>query len=144
MNLTEFLLARIAEDEEGARRVQSELEASMDGYKDIPDATPEGIFRGQLWAHYDGQTRSRNFAKGQYISKVAAPSRVLAECAAKRTVIDESLNDAAWIDQEAACCHTAEQIRRGLCPLIGAGTPAIRSLAAVYKDHPDYQQEWAA
>ena len=59
--------------------------------------------------------------------------RMLAECAAKRAIIDQ------WEDLE------------GIGPLTGgvdAGhalgiDAAVRALAAVYKDHPDYQQEWA-
>lgn len=58
------------------------------------------------------------------------PSAVLAECAAKRAIIAECRPstlrdlDAGEDDQPA--------------PLWVA-----RTLAAVYKDHPDYQQEWA-
>lgn len=58
------------------------------------------------------------------------PARVLAECAAKRAIIAEhapiDVCDAHDANYETTTCDT------------------LRALAAVYKDHPDYQQEWAS
>jgi hypothetical protein len=51
-------------------------------------------------------------------------TRVLAECAAKRAIIEAFDPDAPDLD-----------------PYVGRDVIAM--LAAVYKDHPDYQQEWA-
>ena len=85
MDVKEFLLARIAEDEEHAGR--------------FVDLFPEGdmapLFR-----------------------------RVLAECAAKRAIIE-----AHDLDDRRTDLHVSE-------PLLGI-------LAAVYSDHPDYQEEWS-
>ncbi|AYN55819.1 hypothetical protein PP635_gp40 [Arthrobacter phage Auxilium] len=57
------------------------------------------------------------------------PRRVLAECAAKRVMLS------GW--QRMVVEHRrAFKVDPPLSPVIGA-------FAAVYKDHPDYQQEWA-
>lgn len=89
MTITEFLEARIAEDEARAKYVSE--------YGDTG-----GLF---------------------------TPTRVLAECAAKRAIIAEH----APVDPCDA--HDA------MFSTITCDT--IRALAAVYADHPDYQQEWA-
>lgn len=57
---------------------------------------------------------------------VMGTARVLAECAAKREVI-ELAKEVADIDNS----------------LMSEDKKLLRTLAAVYKDHPDYQQEWA-
>jgi hypothetical protein len=93
MNITEFLEARIAEDESRANAWQSRLD----------DLT--------IPAYMIGGTLN--------------PASLLAECAAKRELVEihTTCDDVSYGD--ASTC------------------PEIRTLAAVYKDHPDYQPEWA-
>lgn len=97
LNITEFLEARIAEDEDRARYIQE--------YGDTG-----GMFR---------------------------PARILAECAAKRAIIDmhqtyaTDVTESVGIAQIGARC--GQEATHG----------ALKSLAAVYSAHPDYQQEWA-
>jgi hypothetical protein len=76
------------------------------------------------------------------------PSAVLAECAAKRVIVDlwelhRSNRDArrspsarAAEDQRAAQDRLRAEARARVAE------DAMRALAAVYKDHPDYQEEW--
>uniref|UniRef100_UPI003F494537 DUF6221 family protein n=1 Tax=Arthrobacter silvisoli TaxID=2291022 RepID=UPI003F494537 len=90
MNITEFLEARIGEDEAAAKRGG--------------------------W-HNGGGT----FANDNYGCLLIQPARVLAECAAKRAIIE----DFGWLE------------------LSGVPNSPLRAIAAVYADHPDYQQEWA-
>jgi len=87
-DLTEFLLARIDEDEAEAREGQPE----------------EGTVYGAL-----------GFFE---------PSRVLAECAAKRAIIS-GLDDA--LDTYAG---------------MRAMDRVLEHMASVYKDHPDYREDW--
>ena len=54
------------------------------------------------------------------------PGRVLSECAAKRTILG---NVPLVTDVAMAIGATSEYV--------------LMSLAAVYKDHPDYQDGWA-
>lgn len=93
MKLTEFLEARIAEDEAEAKNLQGETDFGLE----------------------------------------AAGDRMLAECAAKRELLEQrkridqsmSMDDwsAGWSDGNYA---------------------ALNALAAVYKDHPDYREEWSS
>ena len=87
VTITEFLLARIAEDEAGARAVVGDRNAWD---------TPE--WDASRWS----------------------PWRVLDECEAKRRIVDDV--QCGWFDTDLA----------GAC----------KHLAAVYSDHPDYDEEW--
>ena len=77
MTITEFLEARMAEDELAAYDVMGEREGD----------------------------------------------RTLAECAAKRAIITQ-VSDVAW------CGYAVRDV-------------ILEHLAAVYKDHPEYRQDWA-
>jgi hypothetical protein len=109
MNITEFLEARIAEDESRANAWQSRLD----------DLT--------IPAYMIGGTIN--------------PARLLAECAAKRAII-RSYQSCREVDvntnivTEFGVKLTASGMATGL-------EIALKSLAAVYADHPDYQPEWA-
>lgn len=121
MTITEFLEARIAEDEAMANRsVQfgSKGAALLSlGSKDAPPVL------------------------------VLHPVRILAECAAKRAIIDAHpvttnvVEVSTRIKPGFACetcfSHDAWVEDSGYCDTLCA-------LAAVYADHPDYQQEWSA
>lgn len=60
--------------------------------------------------------------------------RVLAECVAKRAIIadwEDPTDGGPWVaDVDAGHVLATDK--------------AVRALAAVYKDHKDYRQEWAA
>ena len=87
MTITEFLEARIAEDEARA----------SSGWARLGDSRWETSDYGQDFL---------------------TPSAVLAECAAKRALLDIDFQTSALFDNH-------------------------RALAAIYKDHPDYRTEWA-
>lgn len=95
MTITEFLEARIAEDER-------EANVCLDQYR-----------RGE------GGARSRWM-------------RQLAECAAKRVIV----TDRRHMDRSADPSEWAMGYS-------DANYAALNALAAAYKDHPDYRQEWA-
>ena len=105
-DLTEFLLARIAEDEALVGRF-------------VNRGVGEGV---DAW----GEAATDYFFGA---GSPCDPSRVLAECAAKRAIVE------MWaVRQEQD--HLAVQAHA-----TGLGL-AIRALAAAYSDHPDYQPEW--
>ena len=138
MTMIEFLLARIAEDEAVARTLLRDLEMQIEAYGFVADKggpfTPSRMLAAQLWAHYDGQTQWRNFARGQHIATLASPARVLAECEAKRRIVE---------------LHSSQQgMRYGYCEQCWDGnTPlpypclTLRILAQPYAEHPDYRVE---
>ena len=89
MNITEFLEARISEDEAAAQKLA------------LTDRRPVLSIA----------------------STVNHPARVLAECAAKRAII--------------------ERVSPGDGPAPVRDLVILLILASVYKDHPDYQEAWA-
>lgn len=81
MTITEFLEARIAEDEASAREI-----AAMDRRA---DRAPEDFARyviDPIIGPYGGQSRLRNVAFGLHLARFGDPARVLAECEAKRRI----------------------------------------------------------
>lgn len=108
MNITEFLEARITEDEAYAAQAQGESYGWIDNWR---AETMQGT-----------RTESVIYAHAFRFS----PDRLLAECAAKRAIIARR-EDA--LDTYAGTLVIED---------------AIRALAAIYKDHPDYREEWTA
>lgn len=132
MTLTEFLLARIAEDEDRAEYVEREwANAKMGLYSNDSYVNAE-----QTW---------RDIGRTGFL-----PNRVRAECEAKRRLVGEHYD--YWAEDNAralepediqpsfcACCNDGEKYyNTGRWPCT-----SLRSLALPYADHPDYQQEWA-
>lgn len=126
MNITEFLEARIAEDERAACKL---AEADRRPLLSIA-------------------------------STINHPQRLFAECAAKRAIIEQHKDWPVLVEkkpefredsadpQSMAYRVTQEMVwltEREYVKRFGIEAPTtnmIRALAAVYKDHPDYQQEW--
>ncbi|HEY9250569.1 MAG TPA: DUF6221 family protein [Rariglobus sp.] len=112
MTITEFLLARIAEDE---------VEIGPGEDYDIP---PNGIGWGEVGA----------------ISEVLMVSqqRARAECQAKRAIVADALD---VVDPEPGEDPYAEidTLDDGQ---VWAFSAALHHLAAVYADHPDYDETW--
>jgi hypothetical protein len=126
MTITEFLEARIAEDEAGARNA---LEGACDdgrwGVEDDYGMKMKVRGRGILIYDEGGHT------EGQ-AAHIAAwdPARALAECAAKLAILKhcERLEERCG-DMNAWNVREYDDIRH--------------RLAAVYADHPEYKAEWA-
>lgn len=142
MTLTEFLLARIAEREAAARALLRDLEGQIETEGFAADErgpfTPARMLAAQLWAHYDGQTRWRNFARGQHIATLSDPARVLAECEAKRWVIELAQQA---MDEAAEHGHDKQvgAVFEGRASLAEA---MLRAEATAYADHEEYLPEW--
>lgn len=73
------------------------------------------------------------FARDNYGCLLIKPSRVLAECAAKRDVVD-SWTALAGTDLKG------DPVR---CGMYSALSDVIADLAVVYASHEDYREEWA-
>lgn len=134
MNITEFLLARIAEDEELADR---SMQYGDKGAALLSFGSPESP-----------------------PILVMHPTRILAECKAKREIIKlheewpvlvegnpetETVNsnfDNISLRITQQIMWTTERAYLAKFGTTPPTAPMISSLAAVYADHPDYQQEW--
>lgn len=121
MTITEFLLARIAEDEalaraaDGSRWRGEDKGITFDVYSDKFDD-------GEAMARLEADTR----ANQDHIINWSPP-RVLAECAAKRTIV-EDFRDLPPIPESVGQMEAGEWV--------------CRELAAVYADHEDFDQSW--
>lgn len=116
MDLIEFLRARLDEDEAAAQD-------TLDHTWGQSDVAP--------FAVYGSHKRIAVCADYQQAHHVARhdPARILADVAAKRSVMD------AFLQRDAEGHEVSHMHATGLLL-------AIRRLAAVYADHPDYRQEW--
>ncbi|UYM26586.1 hypothetical protein SEA_BAUER_37 [Arthrobacter phage Bauer] len=82
----------------------------------------------------EDEARARYPYLASHPDPLFSPARALAECAAKRAILDgwEDPDDIGPLDGDVDAGHVL------------AMDKAVRALAAVYKDHKDYRQEWAA
>lgn len=129
MTITEFLLARIEEDEKVARECLEPK--NLVPYSDdrIPAIKPEEW--GDLVDNYLGGPMGTHCARHD-------PLRVLAECAAKRAIIalHRPIEQLWWPEQvPVEVCKMCDE-ERWECE-------TILALASVYSLHPDYKwREW--
>lgn len=125
LTLTDFLLARIAEDEAVARS-SPDVERKSDAAVFTSLREPTGT------VEFD-------------------PARVLAECEAKRRIVEEHPIyqgprilevDSTGTDFGCELCHCVDPVHAdGIIESLGYCT-TLRSVASVYADHPDYREEW--
>lgn len=142
-DLTDFLLARIAEDEAAARYLLRDLEGQIAeggfGADERGPFTPTRQLAAEMWAFYAGQTRWRNFARGQHIARFSDPSRVLAECEAKRRIVEAH---PLTSDAVGTGCRTCDLDEDGMLVMADGGCTTLRALAFPYADHLDFREEW--
>jgi hypothetical protein len=136
MTITEFLTARLDEDEAVARELLRDLEAQIaeSGFQadDRGPFTPTRQLSAEMWAQYAGQTRWRNFARGRTIARFADPTRVLADVAAKRAIVAEHVEAKAYYETHPS---TPAGELAGL-------EKVVRLLAQPHVEHPDWREEW--
>jgi hypothetical protein len=116
MTLTEFLLARIAEDEAVARAAAGE--SAYPHYGDTAAEEVVAMAEGEGCA-LEG---TQHFARW-------LPARVLAECEAKRQIVEYAEYLAVDPDESGYSDGTSGR---------GAMERVLRFLALPYADHPDY------
>jgi hypothetical protein len=121
MTLTEFLLARIAEDEAAARKEDA----------DYANTT--------LLPTYDSEHQLRWNTE-----------RVLAECAAKRRIVERFRPAVAVVYRESDRL-LASAFNETRVPILAHSAPfwpnehaeaTLRDLALPYRDHSDYDEAW--
>lgn len=148
MDIKDFLLARIAEDEAVAmhagtpgRNWRATTREAGDSY--MPGVEVVGKDYPMLDVWDDDQRASVD--QSTHVAR-HDPARVLAECAAKRAIVTMHgfTRDTGWRGGE-----DNDHLWCTMCGSIDDAPAAwpcetLQSLAAIYSDHPDYQQEWAA
>lgn len=146
MNLTDFLLARIAEDEGVARAAAERPLRGDERYRlrSIYEPPPiqervDGV-RVSWYRSDDGWSGSDggSFPAGQAHFEHFGPERVLAECEAKRRIVElhagahecsvyakGEVDNCAWVESDETCS-------------------TLSLLALPYASHPDYDEAWKA
>lgn len=114
VTLTEFLLARIAEDEELADRVE------FRPY--VGEGVPQSL-QGRVLAECEAKRRIVESCRPVYPVFYRESVRRLCEERNETSVPIEAVGDAMWP-------HDAAE-------------DTLRALASVYADHPDYDPSWA-
>lgn len=144
MTLVEFLRARYDEAQRVAEAAaKGEWQASQSEYSAgrIEAWEPGGADWSMVIYDEGGHT-------GADAAHIVAwqPSRVLADIAGKRELITLAFEPASVNDGEKGCCHTAEEIRDGLCDFAPPQTPywypILGVLARPFAEHPDFLPRW--
>src|SRR6267154_1723565 len=145
-DLVEFLTARLGEDEAAAKAAQLRFPGPWEQADNTDSPLPGAV------TIYDARDESVGVIRGSYAAAHIArhdPARVLREVEAKRSLIELHKPNGNPADE-----WYGHDVRCEECGGIG-GSPAIgergfqrswpcrtlRTLAAVYRDHPDYRQE---
>jgi hypothetical protein len=129
LTLTEFLLARIAEDEAVARHVLAWCK--LDVARRPEDYPPGYNPATDSWAYAaDGDRGKPVFVVG--------PARVLAECETRRRIVKMHADDGRRCSSCYVETHDLNQ------PLWPQASPCLtlRALALPYSDHPHCREEW--
>lgn len=138
MTITEFLLARIEEDEKVARAAIRSGDGTWTAGEQF-DVDGEvydrcAIFGDDLHIYDEG---GHDEEQAEHIAR-HDPARVLAESAAKRAIVElhRPIEQLWWPEQvPVEVCEMCDE-ERWECETICA-------LASVYASHPDYREEWA-
>ena len=152
MNVAEFVLARTAEDEALAERSLSG--PNDDGRWEVECPYVEGGFedREEHMAHFSHESECRVEGHGITIYDegghdrdqalhIAAhdPARTLAECAAHRAMAQDWLDGMARQDDHGRPDHLFNPLTS---MLMKSHERWLRTVATIWADHPDYDEEW--
>lgn len=140
VTIAEFLLERIAEDGASAREAADALPGKWASWNRSWDHE-----RRDLAADH-GRVATIPIGADEHIAR-HDPARVLAECAAKRAIVDEHDEVTPGVLPRGVAdtcgrCADVEEADFGGTPMVRWPCPTLRHLAAVYADHPDYRDEW--
>ena len=133
MTITEFLLARIAEDEAVARYEVVHMKADDPNRPTYHDGSMIGQY-GQVKMSKDEYA---DFLRATFPTTIETPDpRLWAECEAKRRIV------ALHSSQDGVRFGYCEQCWDGNTPL-PYPCLTLRILALPYVDHPDHDEDWS-
>jgi hypothetical protein len=155
LTLTDFLLARIAEDEAVAQNAWPDR-WEQDGDRNSVQTAETGLRGGYEGLHMGVANMAMTVGSYRAEARNAAhiarhdPARVLAECEAKRRIVElHRIGDPDEWDPDLWACRLCQWDEDCDSPKHdyqhGAGRfpcDTLRHLAAVYADHPDYRDDW--
>lgn len=146
--ITEFVTARLAEDEAAARAATAgpwRYNPSKHYHRPNSPEFEESVFAGPPGADavsiaLTGETDDRqSMADAAHIAR-HDPARVLREVTAKRAIVEQHTPDLILHSSETpqfcpVCFYSDANVERHPCP-------TLRHLAAVWSDHPDFDPAW--
>jgi hypothetical protein len=135
MSLAEFWLARIAEDEDAARGPLTQKWFAVGTEFPDDDSHPSEMLRGYVDSQGLAVTEDGDGPSVWHIAR-HDPARVLAECEAKRRIVEHWNSTVEWAEDPG--CDSPDRYL-----MVAAGLyEAMRHLAEPSADHPDFQPEW--
>ena len=137
MTLTEFLTARIEEDEAAARSAMA--------WRIVPYSCPPDCCAPAGWVGHEclicdagptfgGTVDAITEIAKEHDEQIHQRARVLREAEAKRAIVQQAAVATAWDE--------AVENEWGGTGKPDPGDVILRALAAVYADHADYRDEW--
>lgn len=138
MTITEFILARVAEDEEAAKAAYPSpwcAGGNPGGHvwtgndSGDPEEGPTVYVNGGIYAN---QRRT-----AEHIARAADPARVLADCRAKRRLVTRHRLRKFYHPGPNSPSLTCSACSHVPWPCID-----LRDFASAWADHPDYREEW--
>jgi Family of unknown function (DUF6221) len=136
-DLTVFLAARLDEDEAAAREAIADPGMAAEWNETTSGCLDVGLpdHGGEYWGDYVWPQGDRRVTR--FIAR-HDPARVLREVEAKRAI----LKAYEWVAAHKADGGGIERDYNFRSGQVISLETAIRFLAAVWSDHPDYRQEW--
>jgi len=137
LSLAEFLIARIAEDEEAAKQISGQhwwaASHPADSWIIASDEGPVVVYN-------EGAPTE---AEAAHIARWD-PVRVLAECEAKRRIVEwhPAVSGTGRDGEAVTGCANCIGNAAGQSFTIAGPCLTIRLLTLPYADHPDYRDEW--
>lgn len=123
LTITAFLEQRIAEDEAVARAAYGGAESGGQWWVDGPAEVSR-----KFWIYATGE-KFKHESTAQHIAR-HDPARVLADCVAKRTIVES-----CRVDYEDSLTSGDDTM--------ALATEVLMGLASIWADHADYRAEWA-
>jgi hypothetical protein len=124
MTLTEFVTARLNEDEAAAKAACGIWRANSDG-NIVDDSYAAYIAVGPYGGEIDEVSR-------EHILRYD-PTRMLVEVATKRKILNQLMSDLSY----------RPQVPSGRRRAWATASLIVEAMAAVWSDHPDYDPAWA-
>lgn len=146
MTLADFLFDRVAEAEHKARRCAETSPSPWHVQCGVPfmgafltDDAGHHVFTG---TDYGPDSRTNDEAALHIASW--DPARVLAECEAKRRIVELHGPEPGFVDRRWLYCKVCVRFHADIdCENEAWPCPTLRLLALPYADHPDYRPEWS-
>lgn len=147
LTVTDFILARIAEDEEAARGACEAPWVTMDWPAASQVLVDPKAIRDEKWKY--GKLGHVAMAEhSEYATHIARhdPARVLAQCAAMRKIVElhQISTERVWEHSWDGPSVQVEERSCVICGWVPTACDTIRALASVWSDHPAFRDEWRA